>query len=84
MPFDIGQALQGVLDKGLDVWVDSEKAKNFRPGAQTLGQRDAMGTTGQAGQPAANVAPATWMQNPAVWIAVGVGVLVLVVIAVKD
>jgi hypothetical protein len=83
MAFDFGGALDKVLDKGLDIWVDTEKAKNYAPGAQTVGQRDAAGGTGQAGQPAAAGLP-QWAANPAVmWGAIAVGVLLVVVLLKK-
>jgi hypothetical protein len=84
MAFDIGGALDKVLDKGLDIWVDTEKAKNYSPGAQTVGQRDtATGGTGPAGQPASGVLP-QWANNPAVmWGAIAVGVLLVVVLLKK-
>lgn len=83
MPFDFGGALQNVLDKGLDIWVDTEKTKNYAPGVQTVGQRDAAGGTQQAGQPAVAMLP-QWANNPAVmWGAVAVGVLLVVVLLKK-
>jgi hypothetical protein len=83
MAFDFGEALNNVLNKGLDVWVDTEKAKNYQPGAQTVGQRDASGGTGQAGQPAAT-GFAQLANNPALmWGAIAVGVLLVIVLAKK-
>lgn len=83
MAFDFGEALNGILDKGLDAWVDTEKARNFKAGAQTVGQRDAMGGSIPAGQPSATVLP-QWASSPAVQIgAVLVGVLLLAVLLKK-
>jgi len=82
MPFDLGAALNTALDKGFDVWVDSEKAKNYTPGVQTVGQRDGQGGTMQAGQ-SSMVLP-SWANNPAVkWGAVAVVVLVAVFVIRK-
>jgi hypothetical protein len=81
--FDFGQALNSVLDKGLDIWVDTEKSKNYQPGAQTVGQRDAAGGTGQAGQPAASVMLPQWANNPAVMVGGAVILLLLVIVLAK-
>lgn len=81
--FDFGGALNKVLDKGLDIWVDTEKAKNYAPGAQTVGQRDAAGGTGQAGQPAGSMVLPQWANNPLVMGGVAVAVLLLIVVIAK-
>ena len=39
MAFDFGGTLENVLNKGLDIWVDTEKAKNYAPGAQAESSR---------------------------------------------
>jgi len=82
MAFDVGEALNKVLTSGLDIWVDTEKARNYTPGAQTVGQRDNQGGTMPAGQPAM-VLPA-WANNPYIkWGAVAAGILVVVWVARK-
>lgn len=83
MAFDFGGALDKVLDKGLDIWVDTEKAKNYQPGAQSVGQRDpATGGTIPAGQ--SSSALPTWANSPAVmWGAIALGLVVLVVVLKK-
>lgn len=83
MAFDFGEALNNVLNKGLDVWVDTEKAKNYQPGAQTVGQRDAAGGTGPAGQPAASGVLPQWANNPAVMVGGAVVLLLLVIVLAK-
>jgi hypothetical protein len=82
MAFDFGGALNNVLDKGLDVWVDSEKARPFSAGAQTPSTRDASGNAVATGQ-ASGTLSAAIQSNPAVWIGVAAVVVLLIVLAVK-
>lgn len=83
MAFDLGGALNKVLDSGLDIWVDTEKAKNYTPGAQTVGQRDASGGTIAAGQSSGLALPA-WANNPAVmWGGIALAVVVVVLLLRK-
>lgn len=69
--FDIGGALDKVLTAGVDIWADSEKARNYSAGAQTVATRDAAGNAIPVGTNGGMAA--VNLQNPLV-----VGGLVLI------
>jgi hypothetical protein len=83
MAFDFGGALDKVLSSGLDVWVDSEKARPFSAGAQDPTTRDGSGNAVTTGQ-ASGTLTAQIQANPALWIGVAALVVLAIVLATKS